>query len=65
MAGKWLGRSLSNYIKMHKDKAAKDGTQLMQAQTLTAARKIVFGEKHKTLNCSSCSHKSCVCGKGK
>lgn len=42
-------RSLDNYKEMHRERAQKAGKweQLRDCKTLTAARKIVFGEKHK------------------
>lgn len=44
---KWLGRSLENYKKQHKDTAKTKGVseEFKAAITLTAARKIVFGGK--------------------
>ena len=43
----WVGRNLSNYKAMHKKTAEDRGVakELAKAQTLTAARKIVFGLK--------------------
>lgn len=40
---KWLGRSLSNYIDMHKKKYP----DVVKARSLTEARKICFGDKPK------------------
>lgn len=42
-------RSLQNYKEMHKDKAREKGVlaELQACSTLTAARKILFGEKPK------------------
>lgn len=44
-----LNRSLDNYKSVHMAKAesAGKGAELRAARTLTAARKVVFGEKHK------------------
>lgn len=44
-----LLRSLENYKQIHKERAeaAGKGPELAAARTLTQARKIVFGEKHK------------------
>jgi len=46
---KWLGRSLNNYKSMHTPTAKDKGVlkELMNAKTLTQARKIVFGYKKK------------------
>jgi hypothetical protein len=43
----WLGRSLSNYKSMHAAGARSKGVyeRLMEAKTLTQARKVVFGYK--------------------
>lgn len=43
----WLGRSLSNYKSMHAKTAESRGVtkELEKAQTLTQARKILFGYK--------------------
>lgn len=60
-------RSLANYKSMHRDRARKQGVEgeLASAQTLTYARVVLFGEKPKVINCSSCHHKACVCKGGK
>lgn len=44
-----LLRSLENYKKMHEGTAKQRGceTELKNARTLTAARRILFGEKKK------------------
>jgi hypothetical protein len=41
--GKWLGRSLDNYIAMHKGKYP----EVTKAKTLTEARRICFGVKQR------------------
>lgn len=60
-------RSLENYKEMHKQRARDKGVYdiFMQCSTLTMARKILFGEKHKTPNCNKCHHKiyDCTCTK--
>ena len=52
---------------MHKQRAKDKGVydMFMQCTTLTMARKILFGEKQKTPNCSKCHHKitDCTCNK--
>lgn len=47
---KWFGRSLDNYINMHPK--AKGAT------TLTEARALAFGKKHKRLDCR-CGQSGC------
>ena len=49
-------RNLDNYKEMHKEKAIKEGKldALMACRTLTAARKLLWGEKKKIPNCSRC-----------
>jgi hypothetical protein len=44
---RWIGRSLSNYKAQHRGTAERKGveTQFQKAQTLTAAKKILFGHK--------------------
>jgi len=55
---------LVNYKKLHQKKATGPlKEELAKAKTLTQARKVLFGEKKKRINCSNCSHKVCVCGK--
>jgi hypothetical protein len=60
-------RSLENYKEMHKQRARDKGVydMFMQCSTLTMARKILFGTKTKTPNCSKCHHKvtDCNCSK--
>lgn len=48
-SGKECLRDLSNYKSMHEQKAKAQGchAEFMMARTLTAARKILFGEKVK------------------
>ena len=43
----WIGRSLSNYKAQHRATAENRGVehQFQKAQTLTAAKKILFGHK--------------------
>jgi hypothetical protein len=45
----WLGRSLENYKSMHRETAIKKDclAAFLAAKTLTAAKKILFGEKVK------------------
>lgn len=45
--GKWLGRSLDNYKSIHAPTAKAQGcsAELEAAQTLTKARKVLFGYK--------------------
>lgn len=43
--GKWKGRSLENYIEQHKAKHP----EVVNAKTLTEARRICFGEKKKRI----------------
>lgn len=58
---------LENYKDMHKKLATSKGVikPFMACPTLTKARKILFGEKKKVINCSICSHKQCICTPGK
>lgn len=62
-----LHLALANYKQMHRDRARKNGVEgdLSSAPTLTQARVVLFGEKVKIINCSTCSHKQCVCKGGK
>lgn len=61
----WLGRSLANYKAMHGPRAEKAGKgyELAHARTLTAARKIVFGEKPKRHDCR-CGNPQCRRNRG-
>lgn len=43
----WLGRSLSNYLEMHRSKFKEKGIDTSKIKTLTEARKLAFGLKRK------------------
>ena len=49
----WLGRSLPNYIATHMKLAESLGKvkELKACTTLTAARKVLYGEKRKHYTC--------------
>ncbi len=64
-----LAARLANYKESGRKRAKEKGVEaeFMAARTLTQARKILWGEKQKTPNCSGCSHKvtACVCSAGR
>lgn len=59
----WLGRSLKNYQAMHAKTAQDKGVynEFMAANTLTKARKILWGTKSKNMSCctAGCCYSHC------
>lgn len=60
---KRLAEKLQNYKEANKERAEQRDllAAFMATTTLTQARKMLWGEKKKTFNCSRCHQKECVC----
>lgn len=43
----WLGRSLTNYLEMHRSTIKSKNIDVSKVKTLTQARKAIFGYKKK------------------